>query len=332
MNHSIQTLKLKYKPKLEKYKKYDKALNRILWILNRLQDKEYVKVSELAQEFDVSKRTIQRDLLKIESCGFPIISKSKGCYSPHESFSLKRASLNSDKFSAIKLLLEIAKKLGKDFYETSEKTINNLIRGEPIDYLFYIIGPKPNKNSEKKLPFLNEISQSISDNSKLEIEYKGNDNNTLKTKACPLSLVSYEGEWYLLYKKEKAETRIKLRTLPLSKLLQVKELDEYFERPKNLSKILENATSIWFNEKRNIKVILKLSNRIKKYFEFQNYFPCQKIIKQTKKFFIIETKVCEESNFMEVIPIIMRFLPDIKVLQPKELSTRIKNTIKSYLS
>ena len=63
MNHSIQTLKLKYKPKLEKYKKYDKALNRILWILNRLQDKEYVKVSELAQEHWIKSQCLPNNII-----------------------------------------------------------------------------------------------------------------------------------------------------------------------------------------------------------------------------------------------------------------------------
>jgi predicted DNA-binding transcriptional regulator YafY len=289
MTQTMRTLKLKYKPKPAKAKSYDKALNRILIILNRMETQNYIKISELKQEFNVSERTIQRDIQRMQSAGFPLISESRGSYRPDDTFSLKKAFLNSDKFSAIKLLLETAKKLGSDFYEIFDKTINNLIRGESINSLFYIIGPKPNENSKRKLPFLNKISQAISNTRKLEIEYKSN-NGLAKAIAHPLSIVFYEGDWYLLYKKEKAETMIKLRTLSLSKISDVKEKEpeEYFEMPQNLPKILDNATSIWFNEKRNIKVLLKLSNRIKKYFEFQSYFPCQKIGKQVKDFFLLK--------------------------------------------
>lgn len=328
---SLQNLKRKYKPTPLKRKSYDKALNRILMILNRIETQKSVKISELAQEFNVSVRTVQRDIQKIQSAGFPLISNTKGSYSPDTAFSLKKAFLDSKEFSAIKLFLEMAKKLGADFWGIMEKTINNLILGKPIDSLFHILGPKPSKNSKNKLPFLNEITEAISISQKLQVEYKSN-KDTARAVTHPLSLVFYEGDWYLLYRKEKAESRTKLRTLSLSKIISVKPIDEYFERPKNLSKILNNATSIWFNEKRKIKVLLELSNRIKKYFEFQNYFPCQKIVQQKKDSFVIETRVCEGSDFMEIVPVIMRFIPDIKVIKPRDLAESIQKSVQSYLS
>ena len=49
--------------------------NRMFGILSILLDKKQVTAKELAEYFEVSVRTIHRDLLDLSSAGFPVITQ-----------------------------------------------------------------------------------------------------------------------------------------------------------------------------------------------------------------------------------------------------------------
>jgi len=56
---------------------YDKALTRLRIILQRLNDGESLGVKELAEEFGVSTRTIQRDFNEKLISSYPIFQENK---------------------------------------------------------------------------------------------------------------------------------------------------------------------------------------------------------------------------------------------------------------
>ncbi|MBU0896722.1 MAG: HTH domain-containing protein, partial [Candidatus Omnitrophica bacterium] len=57
-----------------KNKSYDKKIFRLLFILNKLETRKKVSTSDLAKEFNVSLRTVQRDIELLSMAGFPLIS------------------------------------------------------------------------------------------------------------------------------------------------------------------------------------------------------------------------------------------------------------------
>lgn len=68
-----------------------KKIERILAIIVLLLENEIVSTAQLAQRFEVTKRTIFRDIETIELAGFPIISHPgrKGGFSLVDSFKLQ---------------------------------------------------------------------------------------------------------------------------------------------------------------------------------------------------------------------------------------------------
>ena len=52
---------------------YLKKLDRVTAILTQLQSKPVVRAQDLAKKFDVSIRTIYRDVKTLENAGIPII-------------------------------------------------------------------------------------------------------------------------------------------------------------------------------------------------------------------------------------------------------------------
>ncbi|OUO57278.1 HTH domain-containing protein [Candidatus Avelusimicrobium gallicola] len=66
-----------------------KKLNRLLYLLNRL-DGEGINIRREARELEVTERTIQRDLIDIETGGFPLFKAATGVYKFIEGFFLKK--------------------------------------------------------------------------------------------------------------------------------------------------------------------------------------------------------------------------------------------------
>ena len=61
-----------------KNKNYDKKIFRLVSILNKLNGGGKVRSIELAEEFNVSIRSVQRDLDLLNLTGFPLDTQEKG--------------------------------------------------------------------------------------------------------------------------------------------------------------------------------------------------------------------------------------------------------------
>ena len=75
---------------MPKNKDYDKRIFRLLYILNKLDSSKSVSTKELAEEFNVSIRTVQRDLELLNLSGFLLTSPQRGFYKFEDGYSLKK--------------------------------------------------------------------------------------------------------------------------------------------------------------------------------------------------------------------------------------------------
>ena len=77
--------------------------NRMFGILSILLDKRQITAKELAEYFEVSVRTIHRDLLDLSSAGFPIITQQGigGGISLMPDFKYNKSVLNKDDMDII---------------------------------------------------------------------------------------------------------------------------------------------------------------------------------------------------------------------------------------
>jgi hypothetical protein len=75
-----------------KNKSYDKKIFRLFHALQRLNGGDFFKTSELAREFNVTARTVQRDLELLDSAGFPLVYENDG-YRFMDGFSLQKITV-----------------------------------------------------------------------------------------------------------------------------------------------------------------------------------------------------------------------------------------------
>jgi len=302
---------------------YDKKVFRLFFILNQLDSCRKVSTSKLAKEFNVSPRTVQRDIVLLNTTGFPIISMEKGYHSFVEGFSLKKMMLTREEASLLSFLHDISKSLGGKFEDSFSSILKKVVSNEQ-NSAFYVKLPEGSKIS-KDYPFIQDLEEAVKDNIKIVLHYKTPEKEG-DYRVCPLKIIFFDGFWYLLAQVDGKDWIIKFR---LENIINIELLDEYFTTPRNLNTFLDQSVNIWFTERRDKQVVLKVDKDVAMYFKQQVYFPLQKITKENRDGSLrIETKICHNE---EILRIIFRWIPYVQVVKPKDLKVEVENIIKGYL-
>ena len=293
-------------------------ISRLMYILNEF-DRGEVFLPDIAENLSVTLRTIQRDLRVLEDAGFPFANTKKGAYCFVEVFSLQRMRLTAKEAAMLAIIADISKSLGGSFYETYRQLHSKVTESHEFNP-FYIKMTKGQtlKDSLK----MKTLENAIKLNHKAELDY--GESKITGRALSPLKIVWFNGFWYLLAY-GKGETILKLR---LDKIKSAKILDETFTRPAKIEKILEDSSSIWFEENRTVNVCLKVDGETAIYFKQRQYFPKQKNLKTEKDgSLVIE---CSVGKFEEILPTILEWIPHITVQSPQELKDTVAQKIAAY--
>jgi len=308
---------------LPKQRDYDKKIFRLMSILNKLNSRKVVYSSELADEFNVSLRTVQRDIELLNMVGFPLVALDRGQHSFQEGFSLKQMRISNEEASLLSFLYEIAKSLGGRF-ESSFRTILKKVMHKGYDSPFYVKLPE-GVRLDKSMPFVKNIESAINQSKKIEIGYCVLNKKQKQYRINPLKIIFFDGFWYLLAQTEKNKHILKFR---LDRIKDVSSLGEYFEALKNIKTILDKSVNIWFPEKRDKKITLKVAKEVAHFFKRKVYFPLQKIKRDNKDgSLIIECKI---SKYEEIMHVILHWIPHLIIIKPKNFQERIKEVVREY--
>lgn len=293
-------------------------VRRLLYILNELDHGE-IWVSAIAEDLNVTVRTVQRDLRILEDAGFPFANTKKGAYCFVEGFSLQRMRVTAREAAILALMGDVAHSLGGGFSDTFKDLRGKVMEpGRGTPFFIKIAKGQAFKDSE----LMKTLEEAINNRNHIVIKYE---NSPLSGRTIsPLKIAWFNGFWYLLaYGKD--ETILKLR---LDKIKGAKLLETVFERPQKLEKILQDSASVWFEENRTHKVRMTIDREAANYFTHREYFPKQKIVKIAKDGSL--TVECAVGRFEEVLPTILEWIPYVVVQQPQELKDLVTNKINQY--
>lgn len=301
---------------------YDKKLFRFLFILNKLERAGQVTVSELADEFSVNVRTVQRDLANLSEAGFPTYSHEKGKYKFVGGFSLKKMMLSEEESSLLVMLKELSEGLGGGFDKAFDALSSKILPGQPSFYSVKI--PKPQKIDQSSA-FMKPLQKAIRKQIGVKLYYLKQDQIKFHT-GDPLKFVFMEGQWYLAFRRSDGHI-IKFR---MDNISSVDLLDYHFDVDPKTQKIIDNMNSPWFGSDETNRAKLHVAKEAAEHFKRRVYFPVQKIDKTNKDGSIVLTS--EYSRLMEVVPTILAWIPHIRVLEPVSLADEINQRIKNYIS
>ena len=298
---------------------YDHAMTRLVNILKKLYDGESLSVTQLAQEFNTSTRTIQRDFNE-KLISFPIVKDGKR-WKMQDGFRLEKLTSAEDQL-ILDMLEKFSENMGSIFNAKAKKILSK-IKNRDLNSIYAKLDIE---DIGKDIGNINKIEKAIIDKLILTCRYHI-DSKTYNIAIKPLKIANFDGFWYLIAFDSRNDT---LKKYHIKSMSNINIKDKNFTRSKELDDALENAINIWFNiENEPFEVVLRVNGEIAKYFQRKPISKSQTISSINSEDGSIELSL-KITHEMEIIPIILKWLPNIKVLEPKWLKESIRNRVEKY--
>ena len=290
--------------------------NRINQIYEMLKNNVHgMTITELANQLDVSTKTIQRDLYEVLNDFGAIKEGRYWKINPK----LTQDNLASNEKLILGILDEMAKGAGGIFYSKAHSLLSQV--SQQLEHPIFA-SVNSEYLEEKNITLFEQMEKAIKQKVEINFDYE-----KYKFHVKPLKLAFFDGFWYLLAfdLKEKKEV---FKKFHLKTIKNIQALESTFEIPQIVEDRLRYSNSIWFNLDEQFTVRLFIDKTIRKYFE-RKPLRGQRIIGEDKDGSIeIEIKT---SNEMEIQPLILWYIPFIKVLEPQWMADNVKEKIQGYL-
>lgn len=297
---------------------YDKILTRLTTILKRLNDGEALSIKDLAEEFNVSTRTVQRDFNE-RLIAFPIIQINKK-WKMEDGFKIEKSADVEDNI-VLDIMEKITESIGGKFAIKSNKLLSKIKNKEynPIYTKLNI------EDIGDKLKEIQLLESAIKEKKIISCNYKLYDkvyNLSLK----PLKIANYEGFWYLIALDSRND---KLKKYYLKNITNSKATNDIFTTDAKLDTLLEESISVWFQKDVEPFEVKLFANEIAAKFFKRRPIPTQSIESLnedgTMEFTV---KITHE---MEILPIVKYWIPHLYVIKPLWLKDIVKEDLEEYL-
>ena len=241
-------------------------INRLFGIVYILLDKKKVTSKELAELFEVSSRTIYRDIETLSSAGIPVyMTKGKGGgISLLPGFVLNKAVITDEEKEDILSSLKAVNAVNLSKTDTALKKLSSLFGESNTDWIKVDFSSWANAQNETET--FNTIKSAILDRKCISFSYASAKGQQTSREVEPLKLCFKNSAWYLYgYCKSRCDFR-------LFKLRRTRELcvSEQNFRRKSPNQIFSNENVF---QEECVKLKLKLSEQVayRVYDEFDSY-------------------------------------------------------------
>jgi predicted DNA-binding transcriptional regulator YafY len=217
----------------------------------------------------------------------------------------------------------------KDYEKENKKALQKILK-EDEDIFLFVTLPFEKMDDKTFANHFKTLKTAVKNHEYKNITYNYLQKETLQNVKC-LKIIYTDNNWYIA-----VETKDeKLRLLRIAFIEDINYSNKMYYQKKVLEKYthffkhIQNAMSL---NKPTKTAVLLASKDIAVYFKegMKKFFPSQKFIKTfedgTVKFSI------DYTNDMEILPFIKKWLPDIKILEPKELQEVYILSLKKMLS
>ncbi len=310
-----------------------KRFDRIVAILIQLQSKKIVKAQELADRFEVSLRTIYRDIRSLESSGVPIYSEAGVGYSLIEGYRLPPVMFTREEagsfVAAEKLMQKFTDENLKKNFQSAVFKIKSVLRGSEKEWVESIESKIRISNRDESAishspEVLEVLFESIAQKLQVKFRYQSIESESPTERLVePVGLYHEHQNWYILaychlrkdYRNFRSDRVLKIFRTDFPFELEHRELDYYLEKP---DKQELETVRILLDRK-----VARFIENDRKYYGF---------VSETKKKDKVE--LVFESNFKEngFARWLLMFGDYVEILEPEELKVEALKLVKKIES
>jgi predicted DNA-binding transcriptional regulator YafY len=180
-------------------------VDRLFGILTLLQSRKYVTGEKIAEKFNISVRSVYRDIKALNEQGIPVSFESRRGYFIVNGYFLQPVSFSTEEANALLLMESIvsafADKSIHQHYSTALTKIKSVLRSSQKDSVERLAA-----NIKLQVPvcfvqnfdYLTRIQQAISSQKILEIGYTNKLEEVSIRKLEPIGLIFYALSWHLI--------------------------------------------------------------------------------------------------------------------------------------
>ncbi len=290
------------------------ATGRLFEILYYLIDKRQTTAKELAEHFEVSQRTIYRDLDKLLVAGIPVTmiqGKGGGIYLD-ENFAFDKTILDTQDQQQILWALKSLSSLHIEEYQNLLKRMQIIFQQESQDWL-EVDFTSWHQDQEMNHRF-DLLKKFIFKHQVMTFDYMNGQGQKSFREVYPVKIFFKGNSWYLQAYEKKKES---YRTYKLSRMSFIKGKDEYFDKNQ-----LPKQTPIAYQEEtQDIDVILKFQKSLGSF--VYDEFSYQDIQEMDDGYFVT-TKICQHQWLLSFL---LSFGSGVEVIEPISLRQQLKDEI-----
>lgn len=297
-------------------------IDRLSAILIQLQSRRLVKAYQIADKFNISLRTVYRDVHALQEAGVPVIGEAGTGYSLMEGYKLPPVLFTQEEATALltaaKLMASKTDQQSSNFYSTALDKIRAVLRTSEKDHVEDIderVAVVQHPSIQYVMPanlHLQTILKAIASSSVVEMKYMAVEKNDVtKRKADPIGIYYQGSHWYLVAFCHLRNDYRNFRTDRIASMAVTAERASLNHPP--LQEFIFKASS----KKELVKVVIDVPFEIVKYFgeqKFYNGFIKEEIIGNDVRMTFLSGSLTGFARWF------MLFGDHAKIVEPQELN------------
>ncbi len=314
--------------------KYKPQHSRLLFIDKQLREKRYPNRFSLAEEWETSYKTIQRDLdyMRYElDAPLAYSAKQRGYYYTEEQYQLPAINIRESDLFAIYLADKLLGQYeGTPVYDSLRSVFQKIEASLPEkvatrpgndQWLFTVLPPF----ATVILPeVLATVFDCLRTSTRLEIEYRNPGGEPVWRQVDPYHGVRFEGDWYVV---GHCHLRGAIRTFSLARMITAKKGREFFSLPAHFDfrRLFGSHFGIHWGEG-EVEVQIWFAAQAAAYVRERQWHPSQNILEQLDGSLILTMTV---NHLLELKRWILSWGDAAQVLEPLSLIEEIRKTARS---
>lgn len=305
--------------------------SRILDILKMLLDGITVDVKDIADRFDITTRSAQRDIKTIkEYFGDGLDNSKRGEYKLIRDAELKGFLEAKKELGELKDLFELLVMIDSpllNHFSAKDYPLLESIKRE-VNEIFYLCEPPIEEYFDTK-NILRDLKKAIKNRQYINLIY--NEPKVEKyNEVQPHKILFSKGNLYVAIKISNDDFNGGIRLLRVAFVDKVELLSHTYHRDIEIENFIKNTQTLFTSygaKKYEVKVIV--SPKIARHFRGKKHLRSQKILSEDEYGLLLSFEI---NNSMEIIPLVKTWLPELKIISPKKLKDEIDALIREYLN
>lgn len=299
-------------------------IDRLVSIILILLDKKRIGAKELADMFEVSPRTIYRDIDAINMAGIPVFSTSGvgGGFEIMEKYKIDKKVFSTDELSALLMgLSSISNMMHGDELIHALAKVKSFIPAEKateielkVNQICIDLSPWTGNSNIQQC--LENIKMALQENRLITFEYIAHHGNKTLRTVEPYQLVLKSSYWYL---QGYCHKRKDFRLFRLSRITNLQMREETFI-PRDYQKPTLDFEDIWeaMHAKIKIRIHRSVMDRVLDYCSYENF------VQDGDQHYIVSFPFIENEYHYDIL---LSFGDKCECLEPVHIRTELKRRI-----